>query len=399
MQYNWKKNTAVFLGSQSISLFGSSLVQFVITSYITVQTKSGAYAAIAILCAILPMFFLSPFAGVWADKYNRKVLIVLADGGIALCTLIVAISFIMGNESIILLFVALIIRAVGGAIQTPCVSAMLPDVVPEEHLTRVNGINGTLQSIFTLASPVLGAALLPLAPIGYLFFIDIVTAVIGIVIIALFFHLPYKEKKEVAKTNPLRDMKEGVRYIRKTNFLLEFFLFCTIFFLMMAPAAFLTPIQVVRNYGDAYWRLSAIEVGWSVGMIVGGILITLWGGLRNKVYTMILSAVLMGACTVALGIKMPFGPYVVVMGIFGLAMPLLNTPAMTLLQEKVAPEYMGRVFGVMTMINTAMMPLGMVIFGPMADVISVEILLIVTGVVILVAALCMKKAKALVAVG
>ncbi|MGF7016525.1 DHA3 family macrolide efflux protein-like MFS transporter [Lachnospiraceae bacterium PF1-21] len=399
MHYNWKKNTAVFLGSQSISLFGSSLVQFVITSYITVQTKSGAYAAIAILCAILPMFFLSPFAGVWADKYNRKVLIVLADGGIALCTLIVAISFIMGNESIILLFVALIIRAVGGAIQTPCVSAMLPDVVPEEHLTRVNGINGTLQSIFTLASPVLGAALLPLAPIGYLFFIDIVTAVIGIVIIALFFHLPYKEKKEVPKTNPLRDMKEGVRYIRKTDFLLEFFLFCTIFFLMMAPAAFLTPIQVVRNYGDAYWRLSAIEVGWSVGMIVGGILITLWGGLRNKVYTMILSAVLMGACTVALGIKMPFGPYVVVMGIFGLAMPLLNTPAMTLLQEKVAPEYMGRVFGVMTMINTAMMPLGMVIFGPMADVISVEILLIVTGVVILVAALCMKKAKALVAVG
>ncbi|MCP1111412.1 MFS transporter [Ohessyouella blattaphilus] len=399
MHYNWKKNAAVFLGSQSISLFGSSLVQFVITSYITVQTKSGAYAAIAILCAILPMFFLSPFAGVWADKYNRKVLIVLADGGIALCTLIVAISFIMGNESIILLFVALIIRAVGGAIQTPCVSAMLPDVVPEEHLTRVNGINGTLQSIFTLASPVLGAALLPLAPIGYLFFIDIVTAVIGIVIIALFFHLPYKEKKEVPKTNPLRDMKEGVRYIRKTDFLLEFFLFCTIFFLMMAPAAFLTPIQVVRNYGDAYWRLSAIEVGWSVGMIVGGILITLWGGLRNKVYTMILSAVLMGACTVALGIKMPFGPYVVVMGIFGLAMPLLNTPAMTLLQEKVAPEYMGRVFGVMTMINTAMMPLGMVIFGPMADVISVEILLIVTGVVILVAALCMKKAKALVAVG
>lgn len=168
---------------------------------------------------------------------------------------------------------------------------------------------------------------------------------------------------------------------------------------MMAPAAFLTPIQVVRNYGDEYWRLSAIEVGWSVGMIVGGILITLWGGLRNKVYTMILSAVLMGACTVALGIKMPFGPYVVVMGIFGLAMPLLNTPAMTLLQEKVAPEYMGRVFGVMTMINTAMMPLGMVIFGPMADVISVEILLIVTGVTILVAALCMKKAKALVKVG
>lgn len=399
MKYNWKRNTIIFLASQSISLFGSSVVQFAITSYITVTTKSGLYATLSIICAILPMFFLSPVGGVWADKYNRKMLIVLSDAGIALCTLGVAIAFLMGKESIAYLFIALIIRAVGGAIQTPCVGAMLPDIVPPEHLARINGINGTLQSVFTLASPMLGAALLPIAPLGAIFFVDIITAVIGILIMLTAFVLPQKERIEKKTSDFLQDMKLGIRYIRNTKFLMEFFVFCIVFFIMMAPPAFLTPIQVVRNYGDGYWRLSAIEVAFSAGMIVGGILITIWSGFKNKVTTMIAAALIMGVCTIGLGIPMPFFPYTIIMGAFGLAMPILNTPAMTLLQEKVDPDYMGRVFGVMTMINTAMMPLGMVIFGPLADVVSVEILLIGTGVITVAAAVMMRAAKALIKEG
>ncbi|MCP1103306.1 DHA3 family macrolide efflux protein-like MFS transporter [Aequitasia blattaphilus] len=399
MKYNWKRNTIIFLASQSISLFGSSVVQFAITSYITVTTKSGLYATLSIICAILPMFFLSPVGGVWADKYNRKMLIVLSDAGIALCTLGVAIAFLMGKESIAYLFIALIIRAVGGAIQTPCVGAMLPDIVPPEHLARINGINGTLQSVFTLASPMLGAALLPIAPLGVIFFVDIITAMIGVTIMVTAFVLPQKERIDKKASDFFQDIKLGVRYIRNTRFLMEFFLFCLIFFIMMAPAAFLTPIQVVRNYGDGYWRLSAIEVAFSVGMIVGGILITIWSGFKNKVTTMIAAALIMGMCTIGLGIPMPFFPYTIIMGAFGLAMPILNTPAMTLLQEKVDPDYMGRVFGVMTMINTAMMPLGMVIFGPLADVVSVEILLIGTGVITVAAAVMMRAAKALIKEG
>ncbi|MFV0363839.1 MAG: MFS transporter [Suipraeoptans sp.] len=399
MKYNWKRNTIIFLASQSVSLFGSSTVQFAITSYITMQTKSGVYATLSIICAILPMFFLSPFAGVWADKYNRKMLIVLADLGIALCTLGVAIAFLAGFDSIALLLAALIIRALGSAIQTPAVSAMLPDIVPEEHLGRINGINGTLQSVFTLASPVLGAALLPILPLGQIFFIDIITAIIGVSILFFAFHLPKKAKALEVQDDYFKEMKTGFTYIKKTRFLLEYFLFSTIFYIMMAPAAFLTPIQVVRNYGDTYWRLSAIEVAFSVGMIVGGILITFWGGMKNKVYSMFLSVMIMGICTLGLGFRMPFTLYMILMGIFGIAIPIMSTPAMTLLQKKVEPAYIGRVFGIVTMINTAMMPLGMVIFGPMADVVSVEILLLLTGVIIMIAACCMIRTKELVKAG
>lgn len=401
MNYKWKKNTAIFMSSQAISILGSSLVQFAITSYITVQTKSGVYATIGILCAILPMFLLSPFAGVWADKYNRKYLIMIADGCIAACTLIVAIIFMLGHGSIGLLFVALIIRALGSAVQTPCVGALLPDIVPEQHLTRVNGINGSMQSLFSLASPVLGALLLSMVPLGMIFFVDIITAVIAIVVMFKAFSLPKKEKAAPVKgeENFFSEMKQGIRYIFKTRFLMEFFGFCIIYFIMMAPAAFLTQVQVVRNYGEDYWYLSAIEVAFSVGMLIGGLAITAWGGLKNKVHTMMLAAATLGLCTFALGFRMPFIPYVLFMGAFGMAMPFINTPAMTLLQERVEPQYMGRVFGIMTMINTSMMPLGMVIFGPIADIASIEILLIATGLITLFMALCMGRARELCKAG
>lgn len=401
MNYKWKKNTAIFMSGQAISLLGSSLVQFAITSYITVRTQSGVYATVAILCAILPMFFLSPFAGVWADRYNRKTLIIIADSGIAVCTLFVAIAFLMGYESIGLLFAALVIRGLGSAVQSPCVGALLPDIVPEEHLTRVNGINGSIQSLFMLASPVLGALLLSLVPLGKIFFIDIITAAVAIIVLLTAFQLPEKEKstKEEVQENYFIELKQGIKYIVKTRFLIEFFGFCMIYFIMMAPAAFLTQVQVVRNYGEDYWHLSAIEVAFSLGMLAGGITITVWGGLKNKVNTMMLAVVVMGLCTLALGIPMPFPLYVGLMCLFGIAMPLLNTPAMTMLQERVEPQYMGRVFGVMTMINTSMMPLGMVIFGPMADFMAIEVLLITTGFIMVLIALFMTRAKELMKAG
>lgn len=393
----WKKNTGVFLFSQAISLLGSSLVQFAITSYITIQTKSGLYATIAILCAVLPTFFLSPFAGVWADKYDRRKLIMLADAGIALCTLVVAVIFLSGHGSLALLYIALIIRALGSAVQMPCVSALLPDIVPEEHLGRINGINGSVQALSGLASPMLGALLLGLVPLGMVFFVDIITALIAILIMLLAFRLPQKEGTVSAETSGhyLDELKSGFRYILNTRFLRLFFLFCVADFILMAPVVFLTQVQVARNYGGDYWYLSAMEVAFSVGMLIGGVVISVWGGFKNKIQTMVLSVTAMGVCTFALGIRMPFVPYILLMGLFGVAMPFLNTPAITFLQEKTDSRYTGRVFGVLTMINTSMMPLGMLIFGPFADIVSIEVLLLFTGVIVIFTAFLMARSKTL----
>ena len=401
MNYRWKRQTAIFLTSQGISLLGSALVQFAITAYISMQTKSGVYATIAVMCAILPTFFLSPFAGVWADKYDRKVLTMIADGGIAVCTLVMIIFFSTGNGSINILLVALVVRALGAAVQMPAVSALLPDIVPEEQLSRINGINGTLQSLCGLGAPVLGAFLLGFASLEVIFLVDVITAAIAIVILAFGFKLPKKieVKKEEATGNYFGEMKEGLKYIKQNKFLLEFFGFVIAFFILMAPAAFLTQIQVVRNYGEDYWYLSIKDIAFSAGMIVGGVTISVWQGMKNKIHMMAASGVLMGISVLLLGVKVPFVWYCVFMAICGLSMPFLNTPATTMLQEKVEPAYMGRVFGVLTMINTSMMPLGMIIFGPLADNVSIEILMVGTGITMLLLSIAMSKAKALVKAG
>lgn len=115
--------------------------------YITLTTQSGIMMTIAIICGFVPTFILSPFAGVWADRYNRKMLIIISDSAIALATLVLAILFLSGYESLWMLFAVYVIRSIGTGIQGPAVGAILPQIVPQEHLTKVNGINGSIQAL------------------------------------------------------------------------------------------------------------------------------------------------------------------------------------------------------------------------------------------------------------
>lgn len=400
MNNNWKKNTVYFLTSQTISLFGSALVQHAITWYITLKTQSGMMMTIAIICGFLPAFFLSPFAGVWADRYHRKTLIVLSDSLIAAATLILAILFYIGNNGIWLLFVASAIRSFGTAIQIPAVGAFLPQLVPGEKLIKVNAINSSIQSLVMLASPMLGGALLVIAKIETIFLIDVVTAVIAILILLLFLHVPAHAKALTKQTTGyFGDLRKGLLYINNHDYVKTSFLFNVFFFILIAPAAFLTPLQVTRSFGPDIWRLSAIEITFSVGMMAGGLIMAYWGGLKNKVHTMILSNIIIGALTLALGITSFFWLYLGFMVLIGLVIPIFNTPATVLLQQKVAEDYLGRVFGIMGMIANSMMPLGMLIFGPLADFVKIEWLLIGTGMLLLVQSLFMLGNKVLIEAG
>src|SRR3954447_9899441 len=268
---NWKRNIIIFLGSQTISLFGSSLVQYAIMWHITLTTQSGMMMTLFIICGFIPTFMLSPIAGVWADRYNRKILIILADALIAIATLILAIVFLMGYDATWLLFVMAAIRAVGTGIQTPAVGAILPQIVPEDKLTKVNGTNGTLQAVIMFVAPIVSAGLLTMASIEAIFFIDIITAAIAIVTLLFFLKISvHKKASEQQTTSYFNDFKQGIIYIKNHDFLKSFFLFFALFFVLMAPAAFLTPLQVTRSFGDDVWRLTAIEIAFSVGMMVGG---------------------------------------------------------------------------------------------------------------------------------
>ena len=166
-------------------------MQFAIMWHIVLETKSGAMMTIYILAAVLPTFFTSLLGGVWADRYNKKHLINLADGSIALTSLAIAISLSAGIDSITLLMIAACVRALGQGVQQPAVNSLVPLIVPKDNLLRINGINSSIQSGIYLLSPMVAASLMSLAPLELLFFIDVITAAIAIAILYFIVKVPW----------------------------------------------------------------------------------------------------------------------------------------------------------------------------------------------------------------
>jgi len=308
-----------------------------------------------------------------------------------------AIIFSMGVELTGLLLLCLAIRAVGQGIQMPAVNALVPELVPKEHLTRINGINSSVQSLVMFASPMAGGALLAIAPIQTLMFIDVVTAAIGISILWFFVKVPSRPERDEGKGGAKQyfiEIMEGLRYIGGQTFVKKLLVISAVFNITIAPAAMLTPLQVARNWGDGVWilaggisfgaeqRLAAIEIVFSVGMMLGGLILGAWGGFKNRSHTIALSMAFFGIGAVALGLITNFWIYLLCMGLVGLVMSLFNAPMMATLQTNVDAAYMGRVLSVLAMMGSLMMPLGMVLWGPLSDVVAIDWLLVGTGVMI-----------------
>jgi len=376
---NWKKNVALFLSGQGVTLFGSMVVSYAVMWHITLVTKSGVAMMFIVLSSAIPMFFISPFGGVWADRFNKKHLINIADGCIAFVTLIMASLFSFGLQYIALLLICLAMRGLGQGVQTPAVSSLIPEIVPEEQLVRVNGFNSTLQSVVMFGSPIAGGALIAFAPIQTALFVDVVTAIIGISILYFLVKTPPPRRESEVKT-AFGDMKEGLIYVKGHAFVKSFLLLGLFFNLLVAPAAMLTPLQVVRNYGEEPWRLVAIELAFIIGMTLGGLIIGVWGGFKNKSVTMFIATVFSGFSVAGLGLFDNFYLYLSCMLAAGLLASAFSAPLMAILQSKVEPDFMGRVFSVMTMLSSIAMPAGMFVWGPLSDIVSIDLLLIISGV-------------------
>ncbi|MDR1619066.1 MAG: MFS transporter [Clostridiales bacterium] len=401
MVANWKRNAGFFIGGQLLSMFGSMLVQYAITWHITLETKSGVWMTLFTCAGLLPMVLIAPFAGVLADRYNRKHLINIADFSIAAATLILAIVFLTSGENIWLMLVVVTVRGFGLGIQSPAGNALIPQIVPPEHLTRFNGMQSAIQSLTMFAAPMLAGALLTFLPIQSIFFIDVVTAAIGISVVFFFVHITPLEKAEKKQgiSAYFAELKEGLRYIGESAWLKVLLGYTAFFCVCMTPAAMLTPLQVTRTFGEDVWRLTAIEIFFSLGMVLGGIAISAWGGFKNKAHTMITACFAFGVTTFLFGVVPDFWVYLSIMLLCGMTVPFFNTPSTTIMQTKIPPQIMGRVFSILVMINGLAMPLGMALFGPLGDIVKIEYLLIVTGALLFASGFVLCASKPLKAAG
>ena len=380
-QNNWKRKTVLFLASQCITLFGSMIVQMSIIWYVTLKTSSGGWVAAFTICSYLPQFLISFFAGVWADRYNRKKLIVLADGVITISTLIMFLVMPMISSDFVLLSALLVIsivRSIGAGVQTPAVNAVIPHLVPAEYLMKYNGINATIQSIVQFIAPAVAGTVLSIGTFRSTLFIDIVTALIGIGLLSCIL-LP---KQEVANDNisVFSEIKAGIHYSFSDKMIGKILIVYGLFILLSVPAGFMSALLVSRVYGDVYWYLTAVELVGFAGMALGGVLMGMWGGFKSRFKTFAFGLLILSIMTIGMGITPYFVLYLAMMFVYSIALTIIQTATTTIIQENAQESMIGRVFGLMGAMYSGFLPVGMAVFGPLADVLPLQWVMVGSGI-------------------
>lgn len=386
---SWK-NIAYLLTSQAISMMGTMLVQYAIIWHVTLSTKSGFMLGVMNAVGLLPMVFVMPFAGVLADRYSRKKLAMLADGCVAFVSLGMAVMLFVHaklESHVSLLLVVTLIRSLGQGVQTPAVSALLPQLAQEKQLPRVNGMDQTIQAGMMLASPALAAALLNFLPLAGIFLIDFVTAGIGISLMGAKVHVPkgkdLQEHKTSIKRSVFKELASGMDYLRGQKVLLSLVMAGFVgSFLSGAPANF-GALQVTRKFHEGLWQLSAVEIGFAGGMLLGGFLVTIWGGFKNPIKTVTFGYALLIVPFMLLGLVTDFWAYLLVMFVIGMVVPLSRSAMVAFIQEKTDNQHMGRVMSLVTTTISVASPAATLILGPLADRVSLDLLMIGSGVCLL----------------
>jgi len=377
---DWKRRIILFFAGQCVTLFGSQIVQMAIVWYVTLQTDSGAWVAAFSVCSYLPQFFVSFLGGVWADRYDRKRLIIGADALIAMATLamMLVMPFIREEADLLTaLLVMSVVRSAGAGIQNPAVSAVIPQLVPEEQLMRWNGINAAMQSLVQFAAPAAAAVVLTTGTLRSALTIDILTASLGIGALACLI-IPKREAAE-EPASVLEEMGGGIRYAYADRALRKMLTIYSWFIFLSVPAGYLAGLLVSRVYGDTYWYLTAVELVGFGGMTAGGILMSIWAGFRTRSRTLAAGLALFGLMAVGMGVFRCFWLYLVFMALYGVALTAVQTTITTMLQEKTEKSMQGRVFGLMGALYSLCYPAGMMLFGPMADRMPLEGIMVLSG--------------------
>ena len=381
---SWKARFFTIWAGQQASLFGSQIVQFALVWWLTQKTGSATVLATATLVAMLPQIFVGPFSGALVDRLSRRWVMVVADSAIALVSLALAYLFWTGGIRVWHIYLAMALRSAGGGFHWPAMAATTPLMVPERHLTRVAGLNQAMSGALNIVAPPLGAVFLSLLPMHGITGIDVFTALVAVAPL-LFIPIPQPARAEGSRSTYLADLKEGFRYVWAWKGLLYLMGFATLINFVVNPAFSLLPLLVKAHFGGGALELSWVESAWGIGMVAGGLLLSVWGGFQRRIYTSLTGVLGMGAAILGVGV-LPAGALYVALGLFllaGLMNPIANGPLMAILQSRVAPEMQGRVFSLLSSLVTAISPLSLAVAGPLADLIGIQPLYLIAGVSIL----------------
>ncbi len=375
----WKFPFFTIYSGQALSLLGSQLVQFALIWHLTVATGSATVLATASLVGLVPQVVLGPFVGTLVDRWNRRIIMIIADSIIALATIMLAVLFALNQVEIWHIYLLMFIRSLAGGFHGTSMMASTSLMVPKEHLTRIQGMNQMLNGGLNIVSAPLGAILLDLLPIQGILALDVGTALLAI--IPLFFILvPQPERIEHGKLqgsekpSVWQDFASGLRYVMKWPALLIIALMAVLINFLLTPAFSLLPLLVKDYFGGDAIQLSWVNSAFGVGIILGGLLLSVWGGFNRKIMTSMLGLAGMGIGTLLMSQVPPTGIYIAIGAALtvGIMQPITNGPIFAVMQSTVAPDMQARVFSLLSSAAAGMSPIGLLIAGPLSDKFGIQ---------------------------
>lgn len=378
----WFKTYIYIWIGQFISMLSSSAVNFAIIIYLSLHYKSAEVLAYSGIAGLLPQALIGPFAGVFIDRWDRKKVMIYADGFIALCTFLMSFAFVEGEANLLLVYLLLVCRSIGSAFHAPAMQAIAPLIVPKEQLLRISGINQMLQSVSSIAGPAVGTLAITFLSIAEVLYLDVIGACLAIVSL-LFVSIPHL-KTSISTANfsdVLVDLKIGIRAIYQNKGLSFLFLYAMLATFCVMPVAIMFPLLTIDHYAGGKLEMSVIEVIWGVGMLIGGGII---GALKlswSKVILVNVMHIILGLTLVLSGVFPAnwFYGFVLVTGLGGVAMSIFSAAFMTIIQEQIKPEMLGRVFSLY--FSMAILPsiVGLLFTGAIAETIGVTNAFVISG--------------------
>jgi len=355
---------------QFVSIFASRMTGFAITLWAWDLTGTATGLVLVGVISFIPGVLLSPFAGTLVDRWNRKLVMALADTGAAISTLVLLVLFATGRAQIWHLYLLGAVESAFGAFQYPAYSAVVTTMVPKSQFARANSMAAVVSSASGIAAPLLAGALLAVVEIPTIMVIDLVTFGFALFTLAII-SIPQPESSQEAQAGRGSIWKEtrfGLNYILARRSLTAIFL---LFMASNIHAAFGYPMMtpmILAKTGDDSVILGLSRSAGSLGFLVGGLVMTFWGGPKKRIHAVNMSFILWGLIGAFV-----FGPAwslpAWLIGSFMMAVfnPIINSAYIAILQAKVEQDLQGRIFGLENAISTVSFPLGQLLAGQLAD--------------------------------
>lgn len=374
MNTSWKKQFMLIYAGQAFSLLGSAVVQFAVIWWLTIKTESAITLTVSSIITFLPNMLIGPFAGVWIDRYNRRTVMIAADGLVAFSSVLLGTAFLLTESPPIwFIYLILFLRGLGNTFHGPAMQAAIPLLVPAELLTKAGGWGNLINSLSAMLGPVLGAAAMGLLPIASVMLIDIVGAAFAIICL-LFVAIP-DVPQTAERVHMLSDMKLGLRAMRENKPLMAVFVPLLIMNVLYMPLGSLFPLLVRVHFMGEAWHNSLVEFTFAGGLLISSIILGVWGGMRRRFLMASWAIALLGAATLVSGALPSDGIwwFAVCCFFIGFSGTFMSVPIMAYTQETTPPEMMGKVFSLLMTVMTLAMPIGLLAAGPVSEAVGVDV--------------------------